>query len=98
VQSIKPQPYKEDADHVAGRLHRGDAAGDERRLHLAHRIVDRDAVAFVEDLHRIDLGGGSGAVLVGEGQGDVEGQDLIGVPGEGQFLKAEMEVSGMLSS
>jgi hypothetical protein len=34
------------------------------------------------------LGRGGGAVFVGRGHGDVEGQDLVGVPGQGGFLEA----------
>lgn len=35
-----------------------------------------------------DLGGRHGAVFVGVGDGDVEGQDLVGVPGISQFFAA----------
>ena len=50
--------------------------------------VDRRAEAFVQDLHAEDLAAGGGAILVGRGQGDVEGQDLVAVPGQGDFLEA----------
>ena len=69
-------------------LERGDGAGDEGRLHLADRVVDTHAVALVQDLDPEQLRRGGGAVLVGRGQGDVKGQDLVGVPGNGRFLEA----------
>ena len=62
---------------------RFDRAGDEGRLLLDDGVVDRGAEAFVEDLDAEQLGRGGGAVLVGAGDGDVEGQDLVGVPGLG---------------
>ena len=43
---------------------------------------------FVEDLDAEQLGGGGGAVFVGRGQGDVKGQDLVGIPGEGRLFEA----------
>jgi hypothetical protein len=58
------------------------------RLHLADCVIDRRAPAFVEDFHAEDLGCSHCAVFVGAGDGDVEGQDLIGVPGRCQFLVA----------
>ncbi len=70
------------------RLHRLDGAGDEGGLHFADRIVDGNALAFVEDLDAEDLGRAHGAVLVGAGEGDVEGQDLIAVPRSGQFVQS----------
>lgn len=60
----------------------------ELRLHLGHGVVDGDAGAFVQDLDAEDLHGGSSSVFVRSGQGDVEGQDLIGVPGLGFDLHA----------
>ncbi len=67
--------------------HGGDAAGDKGRLHLADRVVDTHAVAFVEDLDAVEIAGG-GAVLVGGGESDIEEQDLVAVPGQGDFLEA----------
>lgn len=63
-------------------------AGDEGSLHLGHSVVDGDACAFVQDFHAVDLHRGGGAVFGRAGQGDVEGQDLIGVPGLGELLHA----------
>ncbi len=63
-------------------------AGDEGGLLLEDGVVDRGAETFVEDLDAEQLGRGGGAVLVGGGDGDVEGQDLVGVPGRGDFLEA----------
>ena len=51
-------------------------------------VVDGDAGAFVEDLDAEDLGGAHGAVLVGPGQGHVERQHLVGIPGDGAFVEA----------
>ena len=51
----------------------------ERGLHLADRVVDRDAGSLVEDLDAEDLGRCLGSVFVGAGEGDVEGQDLVAV-------------------
>ena len=65
-----------------------DEAGDEGCLHLGHGIVDRHAGAFVQDLDAEDLHGRGCALFVGAGQGDVERQDLVGVPGFGFFLHA----------
>lgn len=73
---------------AADRLQRLDRAGDEGRLLLDDGVVDRGAEAFVEDLDPEELGTGGGAVLVGAGDGDVEGQDLVGVPGQGGFFEA----------
>jgi len=65
-----------------------DRAGHEGCLHLGHGIVDGDSRAFVQDLDPVDLHRRAGAVLAGAGQGDVEGQDLIAVPGTGHLLEA----------
>ena len=70
------------------RLQGRDGAGHEGGLHLQHRVVDRGAEALVEDLDPEQLGRGGGPVLVGGGDGHVEGQDLVGVPGLGDFLEA----------
>ena len=51
-------------------------------------VVDGDAGAFVEDLDAEDLGGAHGAVLVSPGQGHVERQHLVGIPGDGAFVEA----------
>ena len=47
-------------------------------------VVHRDAGAFVQDLDAEDLAGGHGAVFIGTRQGDIEGQDLVGIAGCGQ--------------
>jgi len=57
------------------------------RSHLGRSVVDGHAGAFVQDLDAVDLHRGGGAQLRGSGQGDVEGQDLIGVPGLGGLLQ-----------
>ncbi len=64
------------------------AASDEGGLHLGDCIVDGDAGSFVEDLHAEDLHAGSCTVLVGTREGNVEGEDLVGVVGQGFFLEA----------
>lgn len=51
-------------------------------------VIDGSAEAFVEDLDAEEFGTGGGAVFVGAGDGDVEGQDLVGIPGLGQFFEA----------
>ena len=68
--------------------------GNERRLHLGHSVIDRNAHTLVEDLQAEDLGRAHGAVLVGAGERDVEGQDLVGVPGGARcgFWPAELRV------
>jgi hypothetical protein len=89
IPPVHRDPAAEAAVELAGYgRERLDSAGDEGRLHLADGVVDGDAIAFVEDLDAEDLAGGSAALFVGGGQGDVEGQDLVGVPGGGQFLVA----------
>jgi hypothetical protein len=65
----------------------GDVAGDEGRLHLLDRVIDGHAGTFVQDLDAEDLHRGRRAHFVGAAEGDVEGQDLIGVPGLGLFLE-----------
>ena len=73
---------------ASNRLERRDRAGDKGRLHLEHGVIDGGAEAFVQDLDAEQLAAGGGAVFVGRGHGDVEGQDLVGVPGQGGFLEA----------
>jgi len=63
-------------------------AESEGGLHLADRVVDRDAGSLVEDLDAEDLGRCLGSVSVGTREGDVEGQDLVGVPGGCQFAQS----------
>lgn len=70
------------------RLERRDGAGDEGRLLLEHGVVDRAAEAFVQDFDAEELRGSSSSVFVGGGDRDVEGQDLIGVPGGSDLLEA----------
>lgn len=65
-----------------------DVAGDEGGLHLGDRVVDGHARAFLQDLDPEDLHAGNSAVFVGAGQRDVEGRDLIGVPGQSFGLEA----------
>lgn len=69
-------------------LQRQDGTGDEGRLLLEHRVVDRRSKAFVQDLDAEELRGGGGSVFVGGRDRDVEGQALVGVPGKSRFLKA----------
>lgn len=63
-----------------------DRAGDELAFLLVHRIVDGVTTAGVEDLDAEDLHGRRSTVLVGTGNGDVEGQELVVVPGIGQLV------------
>jgi hypothetical protein len=65
-----------------------DEAGHEAGLHLGDRVIDRHAGAFIEDLDAGDLHGAGSALFVGAGQGDIEGQDLVGVPGRSFLLEA----------
>ena len=51
-------------------------------------VVDRGAKAFVQDLDAEQFGRGGSPVLVGGGDGDVEGQALVAVPGKSGFLEA----------
>jgi hypothetical protein len=67
---------------------RCDEAGDEGRLHLGHGIVDGHAAAFVEDLHAEDLHGAGRANLVRSTEGDIERENLVGVPGFGLLFEA----------
>jgi hypothetical protein len=57
-------------------------------LHLADCVIDRGAPTFVEDFHAEDLGCCHRAVFVGACDGDIEGQDLIGIPRGCQFFVA----------
>jgi hypothetical protein len=59
--------------------------GNERRLLFDDGVVDGGAEAFVQDLDAEQFCGCSCTVLVRAGDGDVEGQDLIGVPGKRMF-------------
>jgi hypothetical protein len=61
-------------------LHGFNGAGNKRGLHLVDCIVDRHAGSFVQDLDAEDLAGSHGAVFVGTREGDIEGQDLVGIP------------------
>ena len=65
-------------------LHGLDGAGDEGGLSFRDRVVHRDAGTFIQDLDAEDLAAGHGAVFVGPGEGDVEGQDLVAIAGSGQ--------------
>jgi hypothetical protein len=50
-------------------------------------VIDAVTAAFVQDLDTEDLGRCHGSVFVGAREGDIEGQDLIAVPGCGQFVQ-----------
>jgi len=65
-----------------------DGAGDKGRLLLEHRVVDRRAKTFVQDLDAKQFRRGGGPVFVGGGDRDIEGQALVGVPGQSRFLEA----------
>jgi hypothetical protein len=79
---------------INNRLHRFNSASDERGLHLADGIVDRGAPTFVEDLDAEDLASGSRAVFVRASDGDVERQNLIGIPRRCEFLVGLRFVDG----
>jgi hypothetical protein len=81
----RPSPAREQNFH----FHReGPSAGHEGSLHLGHFGYDRHAGVFVQYLDAEDLHRGGRAQLRRTGQGDVERQDLIGVPGFGNLLHA----------
>lgn len=61
-------------------LERRDRLGDEGGLLFDDGVIDRSAEGFVEDFHAEQLRRSCGSVLVGAGDGDIEGKDLIGVP------------------
>ncbi len=65
-----------------------DGLGDEGGLLLNDGVIDGGAETFVEDFDAVEFGRGPGPVLVGAGDGDVEGQDLIAVPGAGSLIRA----------
>jgi hypothetical protein len=70
----------------AGRsCHRFHGAGYEGSLHLGDGVVDRHARAFVQKLDAEDPGRAHRAVFVSADERDVEGKNLIGVPGCGQL-------------
>lgn len=70
---------------VAESLQGSDGLGDEGGLLFDDGVIDGGAETFVEDLDAEQFGTGSGAVLIGAGDGDIEGQDLIGEPGSGKL-------------
>lgn len=76
-----------DQGRGADGLQRRDGLGDEGGLLLDDGVIDRGAETFVEDFHAEEFGRGRGPVLVGAGDGDVQGQDLVGVPGESWFFQ-----------
>ena len=76
-----PRLRSGDQDGVADGLQRGDRLGDEGGLLFDDGVVDGGAEAFVEDLDAEQFGRGGGSVLVGAGDGDVEGEDLVGIAG-----------------
>ena len=64
-------------------------AGHERSLHLGDCVIDRHAGTFVQDFHAEDLSSSKRRPCsLDAGQDDVEGQDLIGVPGGRQRFEA----------
>lgn len=71
-------------DHrrVAHGLERRDGLGDESGLLFDDSVIDGGAEALVEDFDAEQLGAGGGSVLIGAGDGDVEGQapELLGGP------------------
>ncbi len=69
-----------DQSGFAHGLQGSDGTGDEGGLLFEDGVVDGEAEAFVEDFYAEQFGTGGGAVLVGHGAGDVEGQDLVGPP------------------
>jgi hypothetical protein len=84
-------------DHVLISLSWPTSSGHEGRLHLADGIIHRGAPAFVEDFNAEDLGGRHCAVFVCAGDADVEGQDLIGIPGISQLFAAPTSLTLRLS-
>jgi hypothetical protein len=64
------------ADGLQGRNRLGDEGG----LLFDDGVIDGSAEAFVEDFYAEQFGRGGGAVFVGGGDGDIEGQDLISEP------------------
>ena len=79
---IRDDPAAGDQGSGAEGLQGSDGLGDEGGLLFDDGVVDGGAEALVEDLDAEQFGAGAGAVLVGAGDGDVEGQDLVGEPGE----------------
>lgn len=72
-----------DQHGVAESLQGSNGLGDEGGLLFDDGVIDGGAETFVEDLDAEQFGTGAGAVLIGAGDGDIEGQDLIGEPGSG---------------
>src|SRR5260221_2866883 len=62
------------------------------------KLLDSQERIFVEDFHAEYLGCGHGAVFVGTGNRDVEGQDLIGVPRISNSLRPPTSETVRLSS
>jgi hypothetical protein len=63
-------------------------ASDEYRLHHGSGVFDQDAGTFVQDLATEDTHGRRSTLLIDTLESDVEGQNLVGVPGLGYFLEA----------
>jgi len=74
-----------DQGGVAQGLQGSDGLGHERGLLLDDGVIDGSAETLVEDLDPEQFGRSSGAVLVGAGDGDIKGQDLVGEPGESEL-------------
>ena len=73
-------------ERAGDRRHGLNHTGHEGGLHLRDCVIDGDAPAFVENLHAEDLGSAHGAVFVGARERDIEGQHLVGIPGQSQFI------------
>jgi len=54
------------------------------RVREAFVVRQDEETYFVQDLDPEDLAAGHGAVFVGPGEGDIEGQDLVAIAGGGQ--------------
>src|SRR5438270_6029826 len=80
-----PRLCSGDQGGVAQGLQGSDGLGHERGLLLDDGVIDGGAETLVEDLDPEQFGRSSGAVLVGAGNGDIKGQDLVGKPGESEL-------------
>lgn len=77
-----------DHGRCAHGLQGSDGLRDEGGLLFDDGVIDGSAKAFVEDFDAVEFSRGSGAVFVGRGDGDVEGKDLIGIPGKCGFFES----------
>ena len=87
-------------DHLGGAdsLQRGDGLGHESRLLFDDGVIDGGAEAFVEDFDAEQFGRSGGSIFVGAGDGDIEGQDLVGIPGESGPGKESLWAPGPILS